>query len=106
MSQSGAIRKYNRGRLVKEGTWSFSIIEHGTGKAALFTCSTESAEELIPKINKLVLPSTSVMSDEWAAYRSLSQRGYRHTTVYNQTEYFWILLLVAIPKLLKDFGQI
>lgn len=86
-SKWGYKRKYNRGRLVKEGTWIFGIIERGTGKVALFTCSTRSAEELIPKINKVVLPGTSIMSDEWAAYRSLSQQGYHHTTV-NHTENF------------------
>ena len=49
-SKWGNKRKYNRGRLVKEGTWIFGIIERGTGKVALFTCSGRSAGELIPKI--------------------------------------------------------
>ena len=30
------------------------------------------------------------MLDEWAAYRSLSQHGYHHTTV-NHTDILWIL---------------
>ena len=50
-SKWGNKRKYNRGRLVKEGTWIFGIIECGTGKVALFTCSGRSAGEVIPKIN-------------------------------------------------------
>ena len=86
-SKWGYKRKYNRGRLVKEGIWIFGIIERGTGKVALFTCSARSAGELIPKINRIVLPGTSIMSDEWAAYRSMSQQGYHHTTV-NHTENF------------------
>ena len=86
-SKWGYKRKYNRGRLVKEGIWIFGIIERGTGKVALFTCSGRSAGEFIPKINRVVLPGTSIMSDEWAAYRSLSEKGYHHTT-NNHTENF------------------
>ena len=33
------------------------------------------------------MPGTCIISDEWAAYRSLSQQGYHHTTV-NHTETF------------------
>ena len=69
-SKWGYKRKYNRGRLVKEGIWIFGIIERLF--VALFTCSGRSAGELIPKINRVVLPGTCIMSDEWAAYRSLS----------------------------------
>lgn len=79
--------KYNRGRIVHEGTWVFGIIERGTGRVALFTCNSRSADELIPKIIIVVLPGTTVMSDEWAAYSSLSQRGYHHLTV-NHSENF------------------
>ena len=86
-SKWGYKRKYNRGRLVKEGIWIFGIIERGMGKFALFTCSARSAGELIPKINRVDLPGTSIKSDEWAVYRSLSQQVYHHTTV-NHTENF------------------
>ena len=87
MSQNGSYkRKYNRGRLVKEGIWIFGIIERGTCKVALFTCSARSAGELIPKTDRVVLPGTSIMSDEWASNRSLSQQGYHHTV--NHTENF------------------
>ena len=44
-SKWGYKRKYNRGRLVKEGIWIFGIIERGMGKVALFTCSARSAGE-------------------------------------------------------------
>lgn len=80
-SKWGHKRKYNRGRIVQEGTWVFGIIERGTGRVALFTCNSRSADELIPKIIRVVLPGTTVMSDEWAAYSSLSRRGYHHLTV-------------------------
>ena len=86
-SKWGYKRKYNRGRLVKESIWIFGIIERSTGKVDLITCSARSARELIPKINRVVLPGTSIMSDEWAAYRSLSQQEYHHTTI-NHTENF------------------
>ena len=33
------------------------------------------------------MPGTCIISDEWAAYHSLSQQGYNHTTV-NHTENF------------------
>lgn len=86
-SKWGHKRKYNRGRIVPGGTWVFGIIERGTGRVVLFTCNNRSADELIPKINRVVLPGTTIMSDEWAADRSLSRRGFRHLTV-NHSENF------------------
>ena len=46
-----------------------------------------SAEELLPQIQKFVLPGTTIISDQWAAYNSLNTLGYTHLTV-NHSENF------------------
>ena len=74
-SKWGYKRNNNRGHLVKEGIWIFGIIERGTGKVALFTCSTRSVEELIPKQNRVVFPCTSVMSESGQLIVHCHSRG-------------------------------
>ena len=55
-SEWGYKKKYNVGRMVKEGTWTFGITERGIVKTAVFLlCSTRSAEELIPKTRSILI---------------------------------------------------
>ena len=53
----------------------------------LLIVRNRSAEELIPLIQGVVLPGSTIMSDQWAAYNSLGTLGHTHYTV-NHTENF------------------
>lgn len=86
-SKWGHKRKYNRGRINKNSQWILGLIERGTSKVCLLIVRNRSAEELIPLIQGVVLPGTTIMSDQWAAYNSLGTLGYTHYTV-NHTENF------------------
>ena len=63
---------------------------------------SSSADELIPKIIRVILPGTTVMSDEWAAYSSLSRRGYYHLTV-NHSENFVDLVTGSHTQTIEGF---
>lgn len=49
-----------------------------------FWVAKRDAATLIPIIQANVAPGSVIHSDEWAAYRSLSQLGYIHETVNHQ----------------------
>ena len=86
-SKWGHKRKYNRGRMADHSQWVFGLIERGTGKVCLITVNRRTAAELLPVVQQVVLPGTTIMSDQWAAYNSLSDMGYHHHTV-NHSENF------------------
>lgn len=44
-------------------------------------------ETLVPIIKKHIKPQSLVVSDEWRAYASLSQEGYRHVWVNHSQNY-------------------
>jgi transposase-like protein len=73
-------RKYHRGCYVK-GQWVFGGIERGSGRTFLETVNDRSAETLIELIKKWIRPGTTVITDCWAAYRSLPDEGFTHLRV-------------------------
>ena len=80
-------RKYNRGRVSPEKPWIFGAVERENGKVVLFTLANRTKEKLIHKISTVVLPQTSIFTDDWASYRTLNTKGYQHATV-NHSENF------------------
>ena len=84
----GNKRTYNRGRISRTNDWIFGLIQRDTGRSlALFIVNNRSAAELLPRIQNIVLPGTTIISDQWAAYNSLNTLGYMHLTV-NHSENF------------------
>ena len=79
-------RKYNRGRLLT-GQWVFGLLEKGTDNVVLFSVPDRSIVTLLPIIQQLVLPGTTIHSDEWASYFVLQTQGYIHET-FNHSENF------------------
>jgi transposase-like protein len=74
-------RKYNRGRL-REGQWVFGGIDRQTGECFLVPVPDRRAVTLLTIINMRILPGTTIISDCWAAYRSISEiNDYTHNTV-------------------------
>ena len=74
-SKWGHKRKCHLGRGTAYSQWIFGLTERGTGRAVLLTVRRRKAEESIPKIIRAVLPGTTIISDEWAAFRLLSRHG-------------------------------
>jgi len=81
-------RKYNRGKRV-DGKWVFGGIERDSNPPKCFfvpVCD-RSADTLVPLIKKWILPGTTIHSDCWRAYSSLTEQGYIHRTVNHSVEF-------------------
>jgi transposase-like protein len=59
----------------------FGGVERGSGKTFLVTVPDRTAETLIAVIKDWIESGTTVISDCWAAYRTVGNEGYRHQTV-------------------------
>jgi len=76
-------RKYHRGQYV-EGKWYLGMVERlNAGNCILVQCpgNRRDAATLLPLIQHNVLPGTTIISDQWAAYNQLNNLGYVHQTV-------------------------
>ena len=67
--------------------WVFGGIDRATKDVFLVQVPDRSADTLIPIVQDKVLPGTTIVSDEWAAYSILEQYGFQHITV-NHSEHF------------------
>jgi len=81
-------RKYNRGKRV-DGCWVFRGIERDSHPPKCFfsTVTDRSAQTLIPIIKRWILPGTTIVSDCWKSYSSLSAEGYIHETVNHSIQF-------------------
>ena len=81
-------RKYNRGKRV-DGCWVFRGIERDSNPPKCFfsTVTDRSAQTLIPIIKRWILPGTTIVSDCWKSYSSLSAEGYIHETVNHSIQF-------------------
>ena len=73
-------RKYNRGRL-RDGVWVFGGLDRGTNDVFLQIVEDRSSDTLVPIIQAMVKPGTTIMTDEWRAYTALNDHGFQHLTV-------------------------
>jgi transposase-like protein len=73
-------RKYNKGHHVK-GQWVFGGVERGSGKTFLVAVHDRTAETLISTMKQWIHPGTTIISDCWASYSTVSEEGYQHKTV-------------------------
>jgi transposase len=64
----------------KSKTPVFGMVER-KGKVVVVKVENAATTTLMPHIVKRVLPASTVYSDEWPAYRHLTQNGYEHDTV-------------------------
>jgi transposase-like protein len=69
-----------QGRPVKE-QWVFGAVDLTTKEFLIELVPRRDALTLIPVIQRMVLPGTTIWSDEWAAYNGLPGVGYPHQTV-------------------------
>ena len=73
-------RKNNVGRIVN-GQWILGGIHRTTGECFLEPVNVRNAATLLPIIQNWVLPGTTIITDEWRAYRGLTALGYNHQTI-------------------------
>ena len=74
-------RKYNRGRIGNQ-VWVFAAIERNSGKCFFIPVKNRTAGTLLDIIYARILPGTRIISDQWAAYNSLSSNtNYTYASV-------------------------
>ena len=59
-------------------------MEHGTGNTEVPNRTTQT---LLPIIQTYILPGTTVLSDEWRAYRRITSIGMIHKTVNHSVNF-------------------
>jgi len=72
-------RKYHKGHPVK-GQWVFGGVERESGRTFLVPVPDRTADTLVVIIRDWIEPGTTVISDNWAAYRNLESEGFTHRT--------------------------
>jgi transposase-like protein len=78
----GGKRKYNRGdHHIHEQSWVFGLIEEKTNLCVFLCVDDRSSSTLLPIIKAHVVEGSTIKSDEWKAYASLSKEGFTHLTV-------------------------
>lgn len=81
-SMFGGRRKYNRGDHQKHyKSWVFGIVEEGTRRCMLWRVNRRNRKTLFKIIYDHVENGSTIKSDEWAAYKGLDRRGFKHCTV-------------------------
>ena len=73
-------RKANVGRMVNT-QWVFGGISVETKHGFLVAVPHGDAAMLLPTLQQYVFPSTTIVSDLWAAYNTIGNMGYQHLTV-------------------------
>jgi transposase-like protein len=81
--------KQHRGRASEEEKWVFGIVDTSFTPARGYMEYVErrNTETLLPIIERICLPGTIVVSDGWAAYPGIQERGYEFRSV-NHRENF------------------
>jgi len=74
--------KYHHGhQLTVPQCWVFGVYDPKTKLGYIQLVAERDAATLLPIIQRVVVPGTTIWSDEWAAYGQLSSLGYVHSTV-------------------------
>jgi hypothetical protein len=82
-------RKYDRGRVLKEG-WPFEGIQRttdGSFKCFMRVVYNRCEVHLLHIIKQHVLPGTHIITDAWPAYRNMSKHGYEHSVVIHKDDF-------------------
>ena len=73
-------RKYHRGQPVN-GQWVFGGVECESSRTFLVPVLDRTADTLKGVIRAWIEPSTTLISDCWAAYQDIGSQGYTHRNV-------------------------
>ena len=67
----------------KRKTPVFGMVERGGGKVAAITVENCQAATLVPQMQKRILPSSVVYTDEYPSYGQLHRSGYDHRRIHH-----------------------
>ncbi|KFD54055.1 hypothetical protein M513_05074 [Trichuris suis] len=73
--------KHNRGWPYARQQWIFGGTCHETGESFVVLVNNRSTATLLPIILRHVQPGTTIVTDEWRAYRCLAQDEFKHVCV-------------------------
>lgn len=80
-------RKYHRGRQV-DGHWVLGGVERGDcTKIFAVVVEKRDADTLIPIIQQMVLPGTTIITDCWRSYSSLANMDYEYLKINHSVEF-------------------
>lgn len=81
--------KYHRGRATEHELWVFGIVDttFRPSRGYMQVVEDRSSSTLIPIIQSVIREGSTVQSDEWRAYRNLSELGFDHNTVNHSVEF-------------------
>ena len=87
-SAFGKTQKYRKGKYYKK-RWIFRISQPSKHKCLLVPVEKRDAKTLLDIICKYVDTGSNmkVVSDGWAAYNTLAQKGYQHSVVVHKEEF-------------------
>jgi len=81
-------RKYNRGRILTRKIWVFGGISRLTKKVFVERVNRRTREVLFPIMVERIAPNTFIFADEWRAYRTCPQLGFRGYAAVNHSQHF------------------
>jgi len=73
------VTKYHRGMSRGQKVWIFGVVERESNRLKLFPVDNRNADQLLSYCD--VTLGSTIYSDRWAAYNSLTSLGYRHFVV-------------------------
>jgi transposase-like protein len=79
-------RKYNKGRYL-EGQWVFGGIERGSNKFFLVAVEDRTANTLVGIVKDKIKPGTTIYSDCWKSYETLTAEHFDHLTVNHSVNF-------------------
>ncbi|CAH8853831.1 unnamed protein product [Trichobilharzia szidati] len=79
-------QKMNRSKGEANDVWVLGLYDTNLRKGLVERIPNRSADVLIPIIQRLVLPGTTIHTDEWEGYSQLSSLGYIHNKFKRSSE--------------------
>jgi transposase-like protein len=84
----GGRAKYHRGDHGRhQQSWVFGLAEEVTGLCVFWTVDDRKRETLYTLIKDHVLPGAIIKTDQWGAYATLGEEGFKHFTVNHSIQF-------------------
>jgi transposase len=67
--------------------WVFGLFDRNQGLGIIRFVENRNAETLLPIIQEVCLPGTTIYSDGWSAYNQVARLGFQHEVVIHRNEF-------------------